>query len=116
METAFPGTAGGAGGASEEPVPLPTGRVWGHCSKRGRDKIGVQGSSHGNSLCCSSSVAPLIKGVNQEISGHTEREGQRGLLEVLCLCPPGKRVLMLGEVLGPDLITPCVALRMQPQL
>lgn len=47
---------------------------------------------------------------------HTEREGQRGLLEVLCLCPPGKRVLVLGEVLGPDLITPCVAPRMQPQL
>lgn len=41
------------------PSIYPQGLVWGHCSKREGNRMGVQGSSHGNSLCCSSSVPPI---------------------------------------------------------
>lgn len=101
------------------PSFYPQGVVREHRSKKGGDRIGVQGSAHGNSLCCSSSVAPIngfqATGSIWRYLG-TQREGQRGLLDVLCLCPPGKCVLVPGEVLGSDLINPCMAPRIQPQL
>lgn len=63
------------------PAIYPQGVVWGHCSKRGGDKIRVQGSSHGNNLCCSSSVAP-ISGFQAEGSVWrylgTQREDSEG--------------------------------------
>ena len=74
----------------------------------------------GMAWCCSFSVAPVggyqAAGVTQEIPRHTGREGRRGLLEAGCLCPLGKRVLVLGVVLGPGFISPCTVLWMRPQL